>query len=83
MLRVSIVKTDGFNIDSVTPIAIIEDETKLDIIHKYLRSEFKLWFSTKALIGTINNKTGFLCTNNKEYVLRVEIINEGIYFLGS
>lgn len=83
MLRVSIVETNSFNISSITPIAIIEDVNKLDIIFRYLRNDFELWFSTEPLIGSTDDKTTFVCINNKKYVLRVEIINEGIYFLGS
>lgn len=83
MLRISIVETDNFNINLITPIAIIEDVNKLDIIRKYLRIVFELWFSTEPLIGSTDDRTTFVCTNNKKYMLRVETLNEGIYFLGS
>lgn len=83
MLRVSIVKTNSFNIESITPIAVIEDISKLHIIRKHLRNDFELWFSTEPLIGSTNDKTTFVCTNNKKYMLRVEILNKEVYFLGS
>lgn len=83
MLRVSIVELNSFNIKSITPVAIIEDVNKLDVVRKYLRSEFKLWFSTEPFINSTDDRTTFNCTNNEKYILRVEIINDGIYFLYS
>lgn len=82
MRLVSIVKVTETPV-SKTPIAVISSIDEINKVCKRIADTFELHFSDKTASGNNAHTLIYKCIDDDSYMLKVEYIDERVYFLGN
>ena len=81
MRLVSIVKVTETSI-SKTPIAVIASIDEINKVWKRIADTFELHFSNETTLDSNVYTLVYKCIDNDSYILRIDYIEERVYFLG-